>query len=193
MQPNSEPWLTPSCPRHWLSCWQDPLNFNLDLSMYFLNSSECWKPLPLTLWNNSDFEYTYYIYKFVFQSLLNHTSKNEIMWNIWKAPLCFYGKQMKIRKNPRKVGRRGKERPSGGAEGGQHDIKVRVHHVGNQKLSILGFNYIMNVQQPPLLFLWDLVLLNLEWNLRADPAHMFCQYSTKCFWGLSLWLNLCLK
>ena len=60
MQPNSEPWLTPSCPRHWLSCWQDPLNFKLDLSMYLLNSSECWKPLALTLWNNSDFEYTHY-------------------------------------------------------------------------------------------------------------------------------------
>ena len=46
------PCLPPSCPRNWLSCWQDPITFNLDLSMYLP------KPLPLLiliLWNNSWF------------------------------------------------------------------------------------------------------------------------------------------
>ena len=49
-QPNA--WDHRFCPRNWLSCWQDPITFNLDLSMYLP------KPLPLlilTLWNNSWF------------------------------------------------------------------------------------------------------------------------------------------
>ena len=92
--------------------------------------------------------------------------------NIWKAPLCFYGKQMKIRKNPRKGGRRGKGRPSGGAEYGQHVIKIRVTYVGNHHLSIFGFNYILNIRQPPLLFLWDLMIFDFEGILRAEFPHI---------------------